>query len=43
MEDKPKRRWTKPVLRKLEPTDELLQLLAANAKVKAVPPVKHMK
>ena len=43
MKNKLKKPWTKPVMRKLEPTDELLKLFANNAKDAAVPPTKHMK
>ena len=43
MDIKPKRPWTKPVLRRLEPTDDLLKLFANIARDEAVPTAKHMK
>jgi hypothetical protein len=41
--EKKKKPWTKPVLRRLEPTPELLNLLATHAKEIAVPSARRMK
>ena len=38
-----KKPWTKPTIKRLEPTEELLELFASKAATTKIPPVKHLK